>query len=170
MTPTATPTTPNADATPATTAPFPARKAALWLTAVSLALWAVIATVVTTAWPHLDRAHESVALTVAVVWGATILSLIPMVTVSRRGVIPIVSGYFVGAALRFAISLVAAVLAVKVWDMPVNVVLITLAVTYPPLLFVETAMVGKHLWRFDTKRRTGLHAGLHSAIHTEVAA
>lgn len=127
----------------------------VWVTVCALALWALISAVVSAAGRPVEGAQVAVVTMVGVVWVSTLLSLVPVAAVWRRGVVAAVSGYFVGAAMRFAMCLVAAVLAVKVWAMPAAIVMITLAAAYLPLLFLEVAILTKQLWRLDGRGGMG---------------
>ena len=98
------------------------------------------------------RAVSAVAPMAAVVWLSCLLSLGPVIVLGSRGVGPTVWAYFVGAAVRVVICLMAAVVLVKRLAYPLEPVMITLVMLYLPMLFVEAGFVGRYLWLKDHLR------------------
>ena len=85
-----------------------------------------------------------------VVWLSSLVSLMPVVVRVPSCVQPTVAVYFAGAAARIALCIVSAVVLVRGFDLPRETVLLTLAVMYLPLLFVEAGFVAAYLWKKDS--------------------
>lgn len=127
---------------------FPVFMIGLYLTLAATALYGLAAWIV----PHLFQGPLTalaVAVTAAVVWAASLIGLAPVALLEKRGAQRFVVGYFVGAASRVVICLVAAVACVKAFELPIRPVMITLVAIYLPMLFLESGLVSWYLWRKD---------------------
>ena len=129
---------------------FPAAPALAMLSAVALGLALAAAWLVPWACGTGARdARVAVWTAAAVVWATGLLGLAPVILAGPHGVMPTVRAYFLGAASRFVLSLTAAAGAVKLGGLPAKPLMVTLLALYLPLLFVETALVARYLWRKD---------------------
>jgi len=93
------------------------------------------------------RARSAVLATGSLVVLATLVGVIPVVVLAPRGGNSVIVGWLVGGAVRMAVSIVAAVVLVKGFDLPARSVLLTLAVVYLALLAVETVVVVRFVSR-----------------------
>ncbi len=80
-------------------------------------------------------------------WLGALLGLAPVVVAMPTGMMPMVYGYFLGAGLRVGLGLLAVVVGVKVLAMPAGPVAVTLLAVYLPLLWIESSLIGRQLWR-----------------------
>ena len=131
-------------------APFPTWRAGVWLTAVALAAGAVAA-LIARAWTGaVDAAHAAV-FSAVVTWAAAILGLIPVAKAGPQGVDATVRAYFIGMAGRLLLCLGAGAVGVYILALRADALLLSLAATYLPLLFVEAALVGRYVWLKDPR-------------------
>ena len=93
--------------------------------------------------------HRALNFTIGLVWLASLVSLWPVKVLGPKGIIPTVWGYFLGAAVRLLLCLIASVWAVTRFGLHEHQVMVMLVVAYLPLLFVEAAWVGRYLWLKD---------------------
>ena len=128
---------------------FPLWSSAVLLTAVAVMVYAASWTIVAHWFAQVQGAQAAVSTMSAVVWVSSLLGVLPVAILGRRGVFPTVVGYFVGAGIRIVLCLAAAVIAAKGYGLPLAMTMISMVVMYQPLLFVETACVGRYLCRKD---------------------
>jgi hypothetical protein len=129
---------------------FPLIKTLGTLLAVALALAGVSAAVIPWAFGFPAGALPGVLAMAGVVTFSLLLSVLPVGMLGPLGVLATVYGYFAGAAARFVICILAGFLLVKVQGLPAGPVMITMPVMYLPLMMIETAMVGRYLWKKDS--------------------
>lgn len=89
------------------------------------------------------------ALMATVVWCSGLIGAIPLATGKPRSVLAIVRAYFVGAAARILICLVALAVMRKMFDLPAAALVVTLMLLYLPMLFVETRIVVRYIKTTD---------------------
>jgi len=82
-------------------------------------------------------------------WVALLVGLAPIAWMGPRGVMPAITGYFIGMGARLVVCAAAAIVGIFLLDYPINPLLLTIAGIYIPLMFVEAALVGRYLWRLD---------------------
>lgn len=124
---------------------LPAGRIIAVMMAAALAAWLLLRLLLPT-WP--GRAIDAGALAAAF---AAVAGLAPVAAMARGGVMPVVWGYFIGAAGRVLIAIFALMLAARRTELPVDVMAVALMATHLPLLAVEAAFVGRHLWRCDER-------------------
>ena len=113
------------------------------------ALYGVLAWAIPAICGREGGALAGVSAMAGVVTFSLVLSILPVGVLGRLGVMPTVYAYFLGAAARFVICLAAGFLLVKAQGLPAVPVMLTLAIMYLPLLFIESALVGRYLWKKD---------------------
>ncbi len=85
------------------------------------------------------------------VWGSSILGLLPVAVGYRLGVMGTAYGYFIGAGIRVLICILATVMALRS-DWAIRAWLTTLMGLYLPLLMLEAGLVGRYLWKLNDSR------------------
>lgn len=80
--------------------------------------------------------------------GGALVGLLPVSAMARGGVMPTVWGYFMGAAGRALVALVALVVA-RQRGIHVEPMAVAMMTIYLPLLAIEAGYVGYYLWRLD---------------------
>jgi len=130
---------------------FPLVKTLVYLSAMSIACFASLIGLLGWVFNNPPAVSETVGLAVAVVWAASVLGVLPMGVLGPRGVMPTVCGYFFGTGLRLVICF-GLFLFVRSKDLfPIEPMAVALVLTYLPLLFIETAVVGRYLWNKDSR-------------------
>ena len=128
---------------------FPLALSAVCLTATAAVCFAVAWGVIATLYGDIPEATTTVYLIGVVVWSASILGVIPVALLGKQGVMATVGGYFTGMFIRLALCLGLCMAVVSRDLLPVGPMAVVLAMMYVPLLFVETALVGRYLWAKD---------------------
>lgn len=131
---------------------FPTGRIIAALTATVVGVWLLLR-LLASAWPA--GAIDAGALAAAC---AAAAGLLPVAAMARGGVMPIAWGYFIGAAGRVVIAILALLLAARRSDLPVDVMAVALMAAHLPLLAVEAAFVGRYLWRCDERPRVAVTA------------
>ncbi len=90
-----------------------------------------------------------ISLSTFIVWLAAMLSLVPLFILAPRGVMPTVTGYFIGSGIRLVLCLGAAVYLCMFRDQPAIPTGLSMVTVYVPLLFVESGLVGRYLMQLD---------------------
>ncbi len=120
--------------------------------------------------PDVARVAPSAAV---LVWGTSVLAVLPVGVLGSAGVLATVWGYFIGAGVRLLSCMgVYWWLTTEPSPLPARPLAVALGVTYVWLLFVEMAMVGRYLWAKDFLYRTAGAGGATcwvSSDTTEVA-
>jgi hypothetical protein len=129
---------------------FPLLKTLITLSGVALVLFGLCAWAIPAVFGHPPRALAGVTAMAAVVAFSLLLSVLPVGLLGSWGVMATVYGYFFGAAARFVICIVAGFVLVKVQGLPAAPVMVTMPVMYLPLMFIETGLVGRYLWKKDS--------------------
>ncbi len=93
--------------------------------------------------------RDTLLLTGLVAWLSALVGLVPVALLGPRGVLPTVTGYFLGMGIRMGACLGAGLLGVYIGGLPAKPVGIALTVFYLPLLLVEVGMVGRYLSHKD---------------------
>lgn len=127
---------------------FPLTKALLVLTGVALAA-GVLAVLIVGMIDNSQPAMRAALVMAGVSWVACVLGILPVALLGPLGVMPTIFAYFGGAVARVVLSLLAAIVAVRLAHLPPLPVAAALMVMYLPLLFVEAGLVGKYLWSKD---------------------
>jgi hypothetical protein len=133
--------------TPPTQPPaFPAVRAV----AATLASGVVMVALAVLINPLLPGVSADAGLQAAVTLGGVVVvgGLVSVVLVARmahRGPQAVAQAFFMGMILRMAAALAALAGAVLVGELPKTALLLTLAMTYPPLLAVEVAYLVRYL-------------------------
>ena len=125
---------------------FPLLPAALALAGASLL--GLSGLYLAAAWLASPDAGRAVLLTGGVVSLAALLGLGPVALLGPAGVMPTAAGHFAGAVVRFIAGLAALVLGLGQLHLPAAGLVLGLTI-YLPLLLIETALVGRYLWRKD---------------------
>ena len=131
----------------------------LGLTGMAAAMVPVAAWLCAAVFGSVPNRSLAVGAMAAVVWAASLVAVVPVALLDRRGGAGTVTGYFIGAAIRIAVCLAAALVGVLACDLPAGPVLLTLAVVYVPLLWLESALVARGMWRRAAGAGTSLGAG-----------
>lgn len=135
--------------------PFPAVKTLACLTLAAIACLVGGIALLDMFFESADGVHRSMVLAVVVVWGVSMLAILPLKVLGPSGVLPTVWGYFIGSAVRIAICL-GLFFAVKSQNyLPAEMMAAALVLTYLPLLFTEVAIVGQYLWSKDLQLSSG---------------
>lgn len=113
--------------------------------------------------------HESMLVAGLVGWFSSIIAIVPMGFVGRHGLMANVAGYFLGAAMRVLICVVATVIAVKTFEYSPSSWAVMMMGMYLVLLFVEVSFVARHIWSMTAAGDCGRDLRRND-IHTEVAA
>ena len=124
--------------------PFPVRR-----TTIELSLAAVAAALLATGlWVAVGRqAFAGPVLAVCGwVWACTVASMFATAKAARLSTTRMVRVSMGSTLLRFAACLGGCILLVLKLGMPADTVMISLAIVYIPLLFVEVGRVGHYLW------------------------
>lgn len=116
------------------------------LTALSAALLAVAWWAVPGLLGNVSSGRQATVAAAVVAWGSSILGLVPIAVTYKRGLMPTVYGYFVGASLRVIICVVASVVAIQSVQLSTSHWAITLLGMYLLLLVLEVALVGRCVW------------------------
>lgn len=90
--------------------------------------------------------RRAVVWAALVVWASSLAGIVPVALLHRSGLLPTVHGYFLGAAIRVCVCILATVIAVRSGRVPAGPWVTTLLGMYIPLLFVEVALVGRSIW------------------------
>jgi hypothetical protein len=94
-----------------------------------------------------DRVEMAALIRPAVVgWLSSLAALGPVAMLAHGGPHGVLRGYLIGAGTRVLICLLAAVLFIKLSEPTRTAVILTLVGTYLVTLFVESALVARHLW------------------------
>ncbi len=93
--------------------------------------------------------HRIIYLSTGIVWLAAMLSLLPLFMLAPRGLMPTVTGYFIGSGVRLLLCLGAAVYLCLFNQQPALPTGLAMVAVYVPLLFVESALVGRYLIQLD---------------------
>ncbi len=102
-----------------------------------------------------------VAATAAVVWGLYAVGVAMIVRAARRRserVMAMAQAWFIGMGIRALGALVAGAVMIAAWAMDPIAVAVTMVSVYLVLLFVEAALVGRHLWQRDAAGTGPTHA------------
>lgn len=75
-----------------------------------------------------------------------ILAVVPVAILAKRGLMPMVYGYFIGASLRMFLSLAAVLWLVVSKHYPAMVLVAAMMLIYPLSLLLEAGLVGRSLW------------------------
>lgn len=144
---------------PAQHHPFPTAKALAALTFAGLLVAAVILWAVSQLRPGDTQAINASAIMCVVGILAAWVGVSPVIVAGPWGVMPTIFAYFIGTALRVALCLAAAMMAVGVFKMDDMIVGVTLVALYLPLLFIEAGIVARYLWMKDFLNRNSGTAG-----------
>lgn len=125
------------------------------LLATAAVLYGVLAWAIPAVYGRESGAPAGVGAMAGVVTFSLVLSVLPVGVLGRLGVMPTVYAYFLGAAARFVICIAGGFLLVKAQGLPAAPVMLTLAIMYVPLLFIESALVGRYLWKKDSLGKQG---------------
>jgi hypothetical protein len=117
---------------------------------LTLGAWAVLPSLFDDA----DGARRAVLFTGVASGVIALLAIAPVAILSPLGVTATAYGYFMGAGLRVVATLLAAVVGIKLLQLPVSPLAATLMGTYLPLMMVEVALVASHLWRMQAPALT----------------
>jgi len=128
---------------------FPLAQSAACLTATAAVCLAGAWGVITMLYRDIPDATAAVCLAGTVVWGASILGMIPVALLGKQGVMATVGGYFTGMGIRLALCLGLYMVVASRDSLRAEPVAVVLVMMYVPLLFVETALVAKYLWAKD---------------------
>ncbi|MGF1634099.1 MAG: hypothetical protein ACFCVE_09650 [Phycisphaerae bacterium] len=82
---------------------------------------------------------------------AAVFSCVPIALAMGRGQLPLVVAFFVAMAMRAGMTLFGGLLAVSAGDWPRVPTLLLAMPYYFALVAVESAVVGRELWKTDTK-------------------
>ncbi len=93
---------------------------------------------------------QAIAGMTGLVWLAAMVGLGLTAMLWPLGLMPAVYGAFIGAGCRLILSIMAGVLLVLGLGLPARGVLLTLVAVYLPMLFVETLLVGRAMWKLDS--------------------
>ncbi len=94
-----------------------------------------------------DRMKNIYLFTGSLIWLLSLLSLVPVALSGGQGPARATVAYFIGAITRMALSILGAVVAVRVYQTPSSPVLAGIAAVYLPLLVVESVLVGSFVRR-----------------------
>ena len=119
---------------------------------------------------EIASARSGVLFAVVVVWVTSLLAVVPVALVGRRGVTATMVAYFAGMAGRMMICLAAALVAVMVLELPATPTLLSMAAAYMVLLLVEVAFVGRHLTGKDSNVEPAAATKLRQGPGAEVTA
>lgn len=97
------------------------------------------------------------ALLVGINWLAAVAGIAMVAAVSSKGGLAVVVAYFGGAAVRFLLNLLTVVILSVVLSFELQVIVVALAAAYLPLLLVEAALIGWHLWQLDDTAQSNTH-------------
>lgn len=128
---------------------FPLALSAACLTATAAVCLAAAWGVITTMYGDSSETAAVINLAGVAVWAASIVGVIPVALLGKQGVMATVAGYFVGTGIRLALCLGLCMAVVSRDLLPVGPMAVVLVMMYVPLLFVETALVGRYLWAKD---------------------
>ena len=116
------------------------------LTLASVLLLATVWWVIPIFFKRGVECHRAIAWAALVVWASSLVGIVPVALLHRRGLLPTVHGYFLGAAIRVVVCILATVIAVRSDRVPAGPWVTTLLGMYLPLLFLEVALVGRSIW------------------------
>jgi len=128
---------------------FPLTQAVISLTGVAWVGFMLMWWATSPVYTHTPGAEQAVFLAACVAWGTAIAGVIPVAWLGPLGVLPTVWGYFIGMSLRLTVCLGVYIYVSLHGQLPVYPMAVTLGVLYVPLLFTETAIVGRYLWNKD---------------------
>lgn len=74
------------------------------------------------------------------------VAILPVAILAKRGLMPMVYGYFIGASLRMILALAGVVWLVVGERYPAMVLVAAMMTIYPLSLLLEAGMVGRSLW------------------------
>ena len=129
------------------------------ITIVAMILFGLAWWLVKSAFGQVAGSEQAIILAAIVAWGSSLLGLLPVAMVSQQGLMPTVYGYFVGAAIRVIICIVASVIAIASVKTPAGPWATTLLGMYLPLLFLEVSLIAQYIWRIDGPRRGSTDSG-----------
>ena len=131
---------------------FPCWSSCLILSVTTLLLFGVAWWAVTLIFGDSPSIHHAIQRAGIVVWGSSILGLLPVMAGCRLGVMGTAYGYFIGAGIRVLICILATVIALRS-DWLIRPWLTTLMGLYLPLLMLEAGLVGRYLWKLNDSRK-----------------
>jgi len=135
-------------------ASFPLGTALLLMSGVAALIYIVVRLAVGVYYGDAVEVSRAVNGAALVVYVSGIIGVLPAAALARFGLMPVVYGYFCGAAVRVLAVLIATVVAVAAMALPAGPWAVTLFALYLPLLFLEAALVGRFIWDKRLPART----------------
>lgn len=129
--------------------PFPVLKTISCLTGTAAVCLGATVSLVGMVFGGGSSVRQMVCLAALVVWGSSVVAVLPVAACGPSGVLATAWGYFIGAGARFFACLAAYAWVCLEGLGPVKPLALSLAGFYVPLLAVEVAIVGRYLWSWD---------------------